>query len=77
MGAILLGTGMMASGRRYYRFWKRDAGNGQIIFNNVDAISEADSLELAYEEIEVQTGVKVPQLFYVPKVMGLMRFFYS
>ena len=73
VGAILLGTGMMASGRRYYRFWKRDAGNGQIIFNNVDAISEADSLELAYEEIEVQTGVKVPQLFYVPKELEYKR----
>ena len=73
VGAILLGTGMMASGRRYYKFWERDAGNGQIIFNNVDAISEADSLELAYEEIEVQTGVKVPQLFYVPKELEYKR----
>ena len=36
VGAILLGTGMMASGRRYYKFWERDVGNGQIIFNNVD-----------------------------------------
>ena len=67
VGAILLGTGMMASGRRYYKFWGRDAGEGQIIFNNVDAIGEADSLEVAYEEIENQMGVRIPQLFFVPK----------
>ena len=67
VGAILLGTGMMASGRRYYKFWGRDVGEGQIIFNNVDAIGEADSLEVAYEEIENQMGVRVPQLFFVPK----------
>lgn len=67
VGAILLGTGMMASGRRYYRFWERDAGKGQIVFNNVDAMSEADSLEKAYEEIEKQTGVAIPRLFYSPK----------
>lgn len=73
VGAILLGTGMMASGRRYYKFWERDAGKGQIIFNNVDAISEADSLELAYKEIEEQTGIKVPQLFYVPKELEYKR----
>lgn len=66
VGAILLGTGMMASGRRYYWFWERDAGNGQIIFNNVDAISEADSLEKAYEEIENQLGISGPRLFYNP-----------
>lgn len=67
VGAILLGTGMMASGRRYYKFLGRDVGEGQIIFNNVDAIGEADSLEVAYEEIENQMGVRVPQLFFVPK----------
>ena len=67
VGAILLGTRMMASGRRYYKFWGRDAGEGQIIFNNVDAIGEADSLEVAYEEIENQMGVRIPQLFFVPK----------
>ena len=73
VGAILLGTGMMASGRRYYKYWVREDGKGRIIFNNVDAISEADSLELAYEEIEEQTGVKVPQLFYVPKELEYKR----
>lgn len=67
VGAILLGTGMMASGRRYYKFWERDAGKGQIIFNNVDAISEADSLERAYIEIEEQIGVSIPKLYYQPK----------
>lgn len=67
VGAILLGTGMMASGRRYYKFWERDAGKGQIIFNNVDAISEADSLEQAYEEVESQLEIDMPRFFYNPK----------
>ena len=67
VGAILLGTGMMASGRRYYRFWGENRGKGEIVFNNVDAISEADSLEKAYAKIEEQAGVRIPQLFYVPK----------
>lgn len=72
VGAILLGTGMMANGRRYYRFWERDAGNGQIIFNNVDAISEADSLELAYAEIESQIGIKTVEMFYVPEELNFV-----
>lgn len=67
VGAILLGTGMMASGRRYYRFWERDAGNGQIIFNNVETVDMVDSLEEAYEKIESQLEVDVPRLFYNPK----------
>lgn len=67
VGAILLGTGMMASGRRYYKFWERDAGQGQIIFNNVDVLNEKDSLEKAYEEIEVQLGIKATQMYYVPE----------
>lgn len=70
VGAILLGTGMMASGRRYYKFWERDAGNGQIIFNNVDAISEADSLEKAYEEIEKQLQIEAVQMYYIPEDLG-------
>ena len=72
VGAILLGTGMMASGRRYYRFWERDAGNGQIIFNNVDAISEADSLEKAYEEIEKQHYE-----FYIQQIDWIISDFYE
>ena len=67
VGAILLGTGMMASGRRYYKFWERDAGNGQIIFNNVETLNKVDSLEKAYEEIEIQLGIKATQLYYVPE----------
>ena len=70
VGAILLGTGMMASGRRYYRFWERDAGNGQIIFNNVDAIVDVDSLEKAYEAIEKQIGIRTVEMYYVPEGMG-------
>ncbi len=69
VGAILLGTGMMASGRRYYKYWVREDGKGQIIFNNVDAISEADSLELAYEEIEERVGIKAAGLYYVPEAL--------
>ena len=67
VGAILLGTGMMASGRRYYKFWERDAGNGQIIFNNVETVKAEDSLELAFESIEDRTGIKTPRMFYVPE----------
>ena len=67
VGAILLGTGMMASGRRYYQFWGENRGKGEIVFNNVEAWSETNSLEQAYEEIESQTGVKIPQLFYIPE----------
>lgn len=72
VGAILLGTGMMASGRRYYRFWERDAGKGQIIFNNVDALCEADSLEKAYEEIEDRIGIKAIEMFYVPEELNFV-----
>ena len=67
VGAILLGTGMMASGRRYYKFWERDAGNGQIIFNNVDALSDAGSLDMAYEKVETQMGMKIPRMYYIPE----------
>ena len=67
VGAILLGTGMMASGRRYYRFWAREDGKGQIIFNNVETLNKVDSLEKAYEEIEIQLGIKATQLYYVPE----------
>ena len=72
VGAILLGTGMMASGRRYYKFWVREDGKGQIIFNNVDVISEADSLELAYAEIESQIGIKTVEMFYVPEELNFV-----
>ena len=72
VGAILLGTGMMASGRRYYKFWVREDGKGQIIFNNVDVISEADSLELAYAEIESQIGIKTGEMFYVPEELNFV-----
>ena len=57
---------MAAQDETQDKFWERDAGNGQIIFNNVDAISEADSLEKAYEEIENQLGISGPRLFYNP-----------
>lgn len=66
VGAILLGTGMMASGRRYYRFWGENRGKGEIVFNNVEALNAVDSLEVAYEEIEKQTGVKIPRLYCQP-----------
>lgn len=69
VGAILLGTGMMASGRRYYRFWERDAGKGQIIFNNVEILDAVDSLEQAYETIEEQTSLKAARMYYVPEEM--------
>ena len=67
VGAILLGTGMMASGRRYYKFWVREDGKGQIIFNNVETVKTEDSLELAFESIEDRTGIKTPRMFYVPE----------
>ena len=67
VGAILVGTGMMASGRRYYKFWERDAGNGQIIFNNVEALSDAGSLDMAYEKVETQMGMKIPRMYYIPE----------
>lgn len=66
VGAILLGTGMMASGRRYYKYWVREDGKGQIIFNNVEVLNKVDSLERAYEEIEEQNGVEIPKLYYQP-----------
>ena len=66
VGAILLGTGMMASGRRYYRFWGENRGKGEIVFNNVDAVNEEDSLEKAYQQIEEQIGIEIPRLFYIP-----------
>lgn len=72
VGAILWGTGMMASGRRYYRFWGENRGKGEIVFNNVDAISEADSLEKAYKEIESQTGIKAVEMFYVPEELNFV-----
>ena len=70
VGAILLGTGMMASGRRYYKFWVRDAGNGQIIFNNVEVLNEVDSLEQAYKSIEAQLEIRVVEMFYVPEKLN-------
>ncbi len=73
VGAILLGTGMMASGRRYYQFWVREDGKGQIIFNNVEALNETDSLEQAYNEVESYLGIKIPQLFYNPKELVYKR----
>ena len=66
VGAILLGTGMMASGRRYYRFWGENRGEGEIVFNNVEVLNKVDSLERAYEEIEEQNGVEIPKLYYQP-----------
>lgn len=69
VGAILLGTGMMASGRRYYQFWGENRGKGEIVFNNVEAISEADSLEKAYEVIAERLGIQVIQLSYIPDGM--------
>ena len=63
---------MMASGRRYYRFWGENRGKGEIVFNNVDAISEADSLEKAYKEIESQTGIKAVEMFYVPEELNFV-----
>ena len=73
VGAILLGTGMMASGRRYYKYWVREDGKGQIIFNNVDASSEMDSLEQAYKQIEDQMGIEIPQLFYIPEELDFEK----
>lgn len=67
VGAILLGTGMMASGRRYYRFWGENRGNGEIVFNNVEVLREEGSLDKAYEKIEAKTGIKIPRMFYVPE----------
>lgn len=67
VGAILLGTGMMASGRRYYRFWERDAGNGQIIFNNVDVKGQVDSFSEAYRMIGEQMGIKTVEMYYMPE----------
>ena len=59
----------MASGRRYYQFWVREDGKGQVIFNNVETLSEADSLEKAYELISEQLGIQVIQLSYIPEGM--------
>ena len=67
VGAILLGTGMMASGRRYYQFWGENRGKGEIVFNNVEAITEADSLEQAYEKIEEEIGIKAVSMYYMPE----------
>lgn len=67
VGAILLGTGMMASGRRYYRFWGENRGKGEIVFNNVEVLREEGSLDKAYEKIEAKTGIKIPRMFYVPE----------
>ena len=67
VGAILLGTGMMASGRRYYRFWVREDGEGQIIFNNVDVKGQVDSFGQAYKTIHEQTGIKTIEMYYVPE----------
>ena len=67
VGAILLGTGMMASGRRYYRFWGENRGKGEIVFNNVEVVDGDDSLDHAYKMVEEQTGIAIPQLFYIPE----------
>lgn len=66
VGVIMLGTGMMASGRRQYKFWMRNKGVGEIVYNNVDALTDASSLEQAYEVISDQLGVSILQLVYVP-----------
>ncbi len=67
VGAILLGTGMMASGRRYYRFWGENRGKGEIVFNNVEVLNDVDSLEKAYEIIEDCLGIRAIQMYYVPE----------
>lgn len=67
VGAILLGTGMMASGRRYYRFWGENRGKGEIVFNNVEVLNDTGSLDMAYERVETQMGMKIPRMYYVPE----------
>ena len=67
VGAILLGTGMMASGRRYYKFWEENRGKGEIVFNNVEVLNDTGSLDMAYEKVETQMGMKIPRMYYVPE----------
>ena len=67
VGAILLGTGMMASGRRYYKFLGENRGKGEIVFNNVEVLNDTGSLDMAYEKVETKMGMKIPRMYYVPE----------
>lgn len=75
LGAILVGTGIGASGKRGFEYWTRElsgSGNRVVWNNNEDNLVDVSEAE-AYQEISEALGIEVLQLGYVPKGMKFVE----
>lgn len=72
LGCVVLGTGIGASGKRYYEYGIRASsqGNGNL-WNNTNYLKPDDDIENAYNKIKEEQGIDVLRLLYIPKEMSL------
>lgn len=75
LGAILVGTGIGASGKRGFEYWTRElSGSGnRVIWNNNEDNLVITEVEEAYQKVKDTLGMKVLQLGYMPKGMKFKK----
>lgn len=69
LGAILVGTGIGASGKRGFEYWTRElsgSGNRVIWNNNEDNLVRMEAEEEAYQKIEAELGIDAIMFEYLP-----------
>lgn len=71
IAALLMGMGITAGAKRNYKYSVREeiGHRNKLALNTVDAVVVQNSLENAYQDIYIKTGMKVLRLGYIPQNM--------
>lgn len=68
LGAILVGTGIGASGKRGFEYLVTRIGDGKLTWdNNEDNLVRAEAEAEAYKKVSEELGIDVIELSYLPK----------
>lgn len=72
LGCVVLGTGIGASGKRYYEYGFRVSNQGgSEVWNNTGNLEAEYTVDEAYEKIKEVLGLNVLRLMYIPEGMEL------
>lgn len=76
LGGVVLGTGIGASGKRYYEYGIRTSNQGEgNVWNNTNNLEVNYDVVEAYQKIKDKLGIDVLKLVYIPKGLELTDLF--
>lgn len=73
LGCVVLGTGIGASGKRYYEYNIKSSTQGNSVWNNTGNLESKDKVDEAYQDIYDKLGIDVLKLFYIPEEMRFTK----